>query len=108
MKDKWYSASLLYEGINSGISEAEQLWEETIVLFLAKDEEEADEKARLLGVNSEHEYKSVSKDIVKWKFRHIQSIQEVLSDNISDGTEVFSRFLKVSEVSSLRIPFEDE
>ncbi|MGE5409826.1 MAG: DUF4288 domain-containing protein [Clostridiales bacterium] len=108
MSNRWYSASLLFEGINSGKSEAEQLWEETIVLFLAKNEEEAEEKARLLGLNSEHEYESVTRDMVKWEFRHILSIQEVLTDNISDGAEVFSRYLRASEAISLRTPFNEE
>jgi hypothetical protein len=106
MRNKWYSASLLFEGVTPGRPEAEYLWEESIVLFQAKDEKEAEEKARLSGLNSEHEYESASKDMVKWKFRHIISIQEVLSNNITDGVEVFSRYSRASEVSSLRTPFE--
>ncbi|MCU7495990.1 MAG: DUF4288 domain-containing protein [Ignavibacteria bacterium] len=108
MSNKWYSTSLLFEGVNSGKPETEYLWEESIVLFFAKDEEEAIKKANLYGINSETEYESVSKDIVKWKFRHILGIQEVLSDKISDGTEVFSRHLRASEVTSLRTPFDGE
>jgi hypothetical protein len=104
----WYGINLLFKSIHDpATSENEPLWEESILLIEAASEEEARQTGARLGRSKNHEYISASGDLVKWRFEKVESVCEILDDTISSGTEVFSRFLRESEVESILTPFKD-
>jgi hypothetical protein len=90
------------------------LWEERLVLIKAPTEEQARRRAEQIGKDAEHEYDVRNKKIeevpqkLKWTFEQIERVYQVESESLADGTEIFSRFLRDSEVKSLLTPFEDE
>jgi|SRR4026208_1661929 uncharacterized protein DUF4288 len=104
----WYAASLLFRGIHSIPTDQDDLWEESIRLIQASDENEAESKATLLGQASEVSYLAQGRDKVSWKFVQIERIFQIDDDPLTSGSEVFSRFLKSSEVASLLTSFKDE
>jgi hypothetical protein len=54
-----------------------------------------------------HSYKTVEGDVATWVFDSVSSTYRIEDAELSDGTELFSRFLRDSEVSSLKTPFDD-
>lgn len=103
----WFSASLLFENVGDSRPSSENIWEERIVLLKAESEEEAEQRGRTLGMAYEHSYAAATGEAVQCKFRHVERIYTIMIDAIGDGTEVFSRFLRESEVQSLLTPFPD-
>jgi len=101
-----YSVCLLFKSIHVCPSK-DDLWEESIRLIIADNKEMALQKAQNIGKSDETAYKNVQGDMVKWKFVQIERIYEIIEGSISDGCEVFSRFLRESEVNSILTPFED-
>ncbi|SRR5581483_810082 len=109
----WYTISLLLKSIHSPPSEREPLWEERIVLVEAQTDEEARQKGEKIGKEAEHEYGVEYKgskpgEKTKWTFMQVGRVCPIESESLSDGTELFSRFLRDSEVKSLLTPFDDE
>ncbi|MCC7423334.1 MAG: DUF4288 domain-containing protein [Planctomycetaceae bacterium] len=102
----WYSAYLLMKGNSPTRSPAEVLWEESIVLVQAESEDDAAVKARAVGKAAETEYISATEETIRWALERIGCVSEI-GPTISTGTEVFSRFLRSSEVESLLKKFED-
>ena len=102
----WFTASLLFNAECKAARE-KSLWEEEIVLFEAEDELAAASKAAAHGRSHEHEYTNDKGELVRWVFKHVERICPVESTALVDGTELFSRFLKDSEVQSLLTGFED-
>ena len=104
----WYSASLLYESVHNQMAREESIWEEQIVLISADTDAEARAQAELIGKNAEVMYTSATQDQVRWAFREVQSVFQLLDQELKSGAEVFSRFLRASEARSLLTPFEEE
>lgn len=103
---KFYSASLLFKGSHSvQATGAEKLWEESIVLIEAPDASSAKVKAEFIGRSRESQYQGEGVDIVSWKFETVERICE-LESNLKNGSELFSRHLRDSEVQSLLRKFE--
>ena len=102
----WFTASLLYKSRHPDQPETERLWEESIVLIRAADEDEARRKAEEIGKDQEVEYVAAAGNQVQWTFERIESIHEVLAENLAHGTELFSRFLSLSAVENLLTPFQ--
>ena len=102
----WYSVDALIKNI-VGCPEHNTLWEEVIFLVNANDETDAEDKIRNKLMNENCEYLAQSGETIKWEFDSILMTYEILSDQIADGTELFSRFLKKEEVASLKTPFDD-
>jgi hypothetical protein len=103
----WYSASLLFSSEHVNQPEANPLWEEQVVIFQADDEDAARHKAEVHGKAEEHEYRNAENHLVRWRFERVERIFQVESETLSDGTEVFSRFLRDAEVKSLLTPFDN-
>lgn len=99
----WYAISLLFVGVGAG-EESAPLWEERIVLIDAATEEEALATAQVLAKDGQHDYETISGP-VRWEFRHVERLFAI-EGQIKSGVEVFSRFLRDSEVKSLLTPFE--
>src|SRR6266849_2104231 len=87
----WYSVSILMKSVSSEVAGGALLWEETIILVAAKDESDA----RVKG------------EKIRWTYDRVFKVFEINRGIIGDGTEVFSRFLRDSEVNSMSNPFDE-
>jgi hypothetical protein len=103
----WFTASLLFKAEHSGVPNWKAIWEEQIVLFQALNDSDAKAKATTYGRSHQHEYTNDEGKLVRWSFQRIERVCEIDTTTLIDGTEVFSRFLRDSEVKSLSVPFED-
>lgn len=101
----WYTASLLYKSTHTPTEPKPTIWEEQILLISARSEAEARDKAEQIGNSSAQTYK-VKDGLVVWKFERIERIYSIEEEELVSGTEVFSRFLRDSEVTSLLTPFD--
>jgi hypothetical protein len=103
----WFAVNLLFKSVHAGKPEEDSLWEERIILIQAETEAEARQQAELLGKDEEHEYVSATGDLVRWTFQQIERVYPIEAETLENQTEVFSRFLRSSEVESLLTPFKD-
>jgi hypothetical protein len=102
----WYAASLLFKSVKES-SDEPSLWEESIRLVRADTDAEAHEKAVRLGRSAETSYEADG-SLVTWSFDRVERIYAIEGVQVEDGTELFSRHLRDSEVRSLLTPFDDE
>src|SRR5262245_27907827 len=103
-----YAVNLLSKSSHEDTtSDNEPLWEESVYLVQADSEEEAKRAGEVIGKTLDVKYTSATGDFVHWTFERVESVYEILDETIGHGTEVFSRFLRTSEVESLLTPFED-
>ena len=107
MEKSWYSGLILLESIHSPEDEYESIWEECIYLVQANDHEEAMGLLEQTGHNLELEYQAAAGNDVRWRFDGVDRLER-LGDLEGEGMEVFSRFLRASEVAAIRKPFDDE
>src|SRR5438128_1028259 len=104
----WYAVNLLFEGCHAGQPPENNLWEERIMLFEGESADAVGVEASLYGKNEEHQYTNEAGEQIHWRFRGVDDVQAIDSAILESGTEVFSRFLRASEVASLRTPFSDD
>ena len=103
----WFTANLFFKSRHPDCSENEFLWESRIVWIEASSKNEALTIAQDIGKNGECEYIAANSDLVKWTFERVERIFQVEVDQLRSGVELFSWFLRESEVKSLLTPFED-
>jgi hypothetical protein len=106
----WYSADLLFQSVHEPGSEsadANGVWEESVVLIEASSEQEANALAHRMGREREVSYKNVYDETVTWRFDSLVQLCEIGVEPPSHGSEVFSRFLKKDEVTSIKSGFPD-
>jgi cysteine synthase len=103
----WYSVSLLFRSSGNPAGAGAPLWEESIRLISADSEAQAMEKAKRLGESERVSY-GVSGGTRTWVFSRVERVYAIETDRLDDGVELFSRFLRDSEVVSLLTPFDDE
>jgi hypothetical protein len=106
-KNRVFAASLLFRGVSDNCPSEGDVWEESIILILAEDEESATQKAEKIGRENVVSYKAMAGNMLAWKFVQIERLYEIMDSEITDGTELFSRFLKNSEVESILSAFDD-
>lgn len=100
----YYSVNILFK---SERCDAEApLWEEQIILISALNETEAKEKAEIYAMEQQVDFDTTGDVKIKWKYHQIERVF-LIDDDLEDGTELFSRFLRNSEVESLLTPFDD-
>lgn len=104
----WYSASLLLFSEHVDHPSVEPLWEDKIVLVEAEGVEFAKVKAEAIGRAEEHEYRAENDHLVRWRFDRVERVCQIDSESLRDGIELFSRFLKDSEVRSMLQAFGDQ
>ena len=102
----WFSASVITRSEKK--DDPFILFEESIYLLQAEDDDDAWKKAEEKGRLSEQSYEAISGDMVTWVFDRVLSVFELFDEEVKDGTEIFSRFLKEEEVKSLQTPFEGD
>ena len=61
-------------------------------MFRVSDEESIHARVLALAHAKEHHYTAVAGNEVYWTFREILEVQEIMGDQIEDGTEVFYRW----------------
>jgi hypothetical protein len=103
----WFSASLLFKSVHKPISKDTPVWEERVVLLKCYDEATALQKAESLGKSEKVSYRNLYGEEVTWQFDSVLKVYEIGMESPGDSSELFSRFLKNSEVNSLKRPFED-
>ena len=105
----WYTACVLLEGNHQIEPALPSLWQEVLVLIEAESEEDARSAAESIGKSKEHEYyaSEPERHLVRWVFARLERVCAVEEPTLKSGTELFSRFLRQSEVESLLTPFED-
>ncbi len=103
----WYAVSRLFEGCHLDQPAEANLWEESIVLVAADSEADARALAEQLGKADECEFTAGTGDLVQWRFRGIESAYAIDESVLGSGTELFSRFLRASEATSLLAPIGD-
>jgi hypothetical protein len=101
----WYAVSLLYKSAHVPAELKETLWEERILLMQTGDESEARDQAEKMARLREHAY-DVEDGFVTWTFERIESVFSIRDEELRSGSEVFSRFLRESEVKSMLTPFD--
>ena len=102
-----FAASLLFKSEHERPIVGEPLWEEKIVLLEAEDEAAAHNKAKQHGKHEEHQYRNEKGELVRWSFKCIERLCQIEDVALKDGSELFTRFLRDSEVKSLLTPFND-
>lgn len=102
----WYGISLLFKSCHAQPREDEPLWEELIIVVKAPSRDDAEGLGREFALNQEVQYGVAAGDSVTWVFDSIFDVCEVGDDIVDSGTEVFSRFMRESEVRSLQSEFE--
>jgi len=102
----WYAASLLFRRTRESGSNDDLLWEESIRLIKADSEEDAQVLAQKLGQSAPVVYET-TEGTVTWTFDRVERVFTIDSESLVNGTELFSRFLRNSEVLSLLTPFDE-
>ena len=105
----WYTASLLFKGVHEDRPAITPIWEEVIVLLDAESESAAKGIAERVGKSKEHAYSVSHPDehLLNWVFMQVEQVCSIDDDRLESGVELFSRFLRQSEVESLLTPFDD-
>jgi hypothetical protein len=100
----WYTAKLLFRSSLNPDDGTEPTWEESIRLVNANSESEARDLAEQMGQAARVTYDTESGSLT-WLFERVERVYCVGASNLDHGAEVFSRFLRHSEVASLLTPF---
>ncbi len=90
---------------STGEAAGDLLWEERIILVEARSEVEAKEIATTCAQSEEHSYSAEGKRIEVELYQVDRAC--AIEGSLKSGTELFSRFLRQSEVESLQTAFDD-
>lgn len=90
----WYSVRVIYKSTIGGAEIANSLKEESIRVFSATTDEEARTKREKVARDGEHSYKNENGEIVQWIVDKIDDAQDLCEEDLSDGTEVYSRLFR--------------
>ena len=89
---KWCVAELIVE-CRVGWARA-TLWERQLVVLRARSAEAAYTAAQKLGREQNHMYRNAAGDNVRWAFKGLGNLEELLAKTIRSGTEVHSRLFR--------------
>ena len=89
---RWFSARLLFVALVDGVHPPDALEEESIRLLRASSSEDATRRADELGAASTHEYENEAGQTVQWTFLETIEVQDLCTEDLGDGAEVFSTF----------------
>ncbi len=111
----FYSVNLLLKSEQLNEPSVNPLWEERIVLVEAASDRDAVREGMRIGKEAEEEYPVTyqgdeegeeRQDTLRWTFVQIERVCEIGNGEMKNGTELFSRFLRDSEMKSILAPFE--
>ena len=87
---------MIYKAIHPNTSSryrSKQLSELRVILVDAEDRGRAERIGLELGKTGESQYRSISGDLVCWKFQKIANIVELVDERIGHGIEVYNDWL---------------
>jgi len=88
----WYIAELIVE---CRVGRARPtLWDQQLMVLRARSATAAYVAAMKLGRKQNHAYPNVTGDTVRWRFKGLGDLQELLATNVRSGTEVYSRLYR--------------
>lgn len=97
---KWWAADII---LVSHVSDSnESLYQENIVLVQAETRDQAEEIAVSEGREMEVSYMNQSNQEVRLLYEGVLDVQELISASLEDRAVVFARYLRKSELDSLR------
>ncbi len=100
----WYGVNVFVECRVNG--KDDDIWEERFYLIDAICDEDAEDQAKAIAEKEETTYKNMYGEEVCWKFDCVYKTYEIMSESLTSGTEIFSRFLKRDEVEMLKSKFD--
>lgn len=86
---KWFVACLVYRSFVGNEVQEDFSVELSLRALRAESEEAAREKALFLGREEEVSYKNYLGETVRWKFVSVLDIQELPSDKLTEGEELW-------------------
>ncbi|MGN7471213.1 DUF4288 domain-containing protein [Brevibacillus sp. SAFN-007a] len=99
---RWYAVKILFESVHTGDScfdrshgENMKLFEESILVVKGMNKEGAIASAEQFAKKAEHEFVNGYGEIVKHQFVQALDAFELHDDDITHGTEIYSRFIHV-------------
>lgn len=98
----WFSARLLFESKHPDEPRSKKVFEDRIVLLTAAGEDEAEHKAKSLGVKAREEYRNQFGNRVIWEFVEVLDLMQLDSDDIGHGSEVYSQFIDEQDLAAVR------
>jgi hypothetical protein len=101
-----FSVAVLFHTSPMSNPDTHLLWEERMFLVFADSEEDARVQAESIARKHELQYENADGVTVVSRFECVERVCSV-SDELSNGCELFSRFLRDSEARSLLQPFDD-
>jgi len=106
-RNSFFTVAVLFRSLRDGRYLPENLWEESFLLLRATSDEQARTKAASIASAKRLTYRASTGETLTWEFFKISASYELSDDQLADGTEIFSRHLRDSEVQSLLTPFSD-
>jgi hypothetical protein len=91
---EWYWVAATYKAVHVGKTRKRHLWERTVFLVQAANEDEASRLAEQVGREKEVEYLAAGGDTVRWVFQGIERMEQLLDERFENGTEVYWEFFK--------------
>jgi PAS domain-containing protein len=89
---RWYSAMVVLKALRPPPGRRKHLWEHTVLLVRAHDEDAARLRAWELAKQHEVEYRNADGEVVRWVRVRVDDVKEVAGDPAVEGTEVWSSF----------------
>jgi Domain of unknown function (DUF4288) len=82
------------------------LFEESVIVFKVTDDASraiVKRRANQLGRKASHRYKNNYGETVRWTFRELLEIQEIMTNELKDGDEVFFRWWDNPSIRTLNV-----
>jgi hypothetical protein len=98
-----FAVPLFYRGVRD--DETSPVWQLTVYLIEADDEEQARAKAMELGHRREVAYRAVVGGHIRWQVASVGEVN-LLEDHLKSEVELFSTFLSESAASALQEPID--
>jgi hypothetical protein len=100
-----FSVSVLFQTTSPAHPEEHHLWEDRILLIFSDSPESAREMAEAIALKAEFDYVSAEDKLLCVRFVCLERVCEI--SELSNGSELFSRYLKDAEAKSILQPFDD-
>ena len=94
---KWYLAKIVFQ-IICGDGDHMAQFDEQLRLITACNENEAFEKASLIGKNGEDSFYNLKRQLVRWQFINISELYHL--SELIDGAEMYSRINEVDDANA--------
>lgn len=94
---KWYLAKIVFQ-IICGHGNHMAQFDEQLRLIAAVNEDEAFEKATMIGKNAEDSFYNLKQQLVRWQFVNVSELYRL--NELIDGAEMYSRINEVDDADA--------